>query len=60
MTGCYEQRDKTDERTATESILKKVKWNGAALDVKRGFKLRNTKTFVNQEEGIVKSSKLAE
>ena len=47
MTGRYGQKDKTDERTATGSILRKVKWNGAALDVKRGFKLRNEKTFVN-------------
>ncbi len=47
MTGRYGQRGKTHERTATESILKKVKWNGAALDVKRGFNLRNEKTVVN-------------
>ncbi len=47
MTGRYGQRDKTDEKTATEGMLKKVKWNGAALDVKREFKLRNEKTVVN-------------
>ena len=46
MTGRYGQREKTDEKTVTESILKKVKWHEAALDVKRGFELRNKKTFV--------------
>ena len=30
---------KTDEKTATESVLKEVKWNGAALDVNRGLRL---------------------
>ena len=47
MTERYGQRHKTDEKTATESVLKKVKGNRAALDIKRGFKLRNEKTFMN-------------
>ena len=45
MTGRYNSGNKTDTR---QRQLQKVKRNRAALDVKRGFKFRYKKAFVNQ------------
>ena len=39
MAGRYRQKTQNRRKTA-DDILKKVKWNRAALDVKRGFEFR--------------------
>ena len=39
MTGRYRQKTHNRRKT-TNDILRKVKWNRAALDIKRGFEFR--------------------
>ena len=46
MTGRYRQKAHKRHKT-TSNILKKVKWNRAALNFKRGFEFRCEEAFVN-------------
>ena len=46
MKGRYRQKTQ-NRRNTTDDILKKVKRNRAALDVKRGLEFRYKEAFVN-------------
>ena len=46
MIGRYRQKAH-DRHKTTSDILKKAKWNRAALHVKRGFEFRYKEAFVN-------------